>query len=285
MRSQARRLLAIGALVAALLGAFAHIDHARGVAAESIAPVRAAQVSCASAAGQALHHAGLVIVFPEGRIETRCIEFAEDTISGIELLRRSGLPLVISGFGGLGGAVCRIDNVGCSDPSNCWCQCHGASCAYWTYYTMQGDAWRFQNIGPAQRQVRDGDADAWVWGSGHASPGAAAPPCPTPVPTAAPTSAPRLVAPDAATSTPSRPHSTPTPSRTPTPFATARPTDATPPLAVVAQETPPGATRPDATANGASGGGVPTGLIAFGIVAGILVAAGGGLAFWRRLRD
>jgi hypothetical protein len=78
---------------------------------------------------------------------------------------------VLSGFGGLGSGVCRIDNVGCSDPGNCFCQCQGADCHYWTYFELDGDAWRFLQTGASQRRVHDSDVDGWV--CGHAPPGAA----------------------------------------------------------------------------------------------------------------
>lgn len=151
MTGSRRNAIAIGlwALVVALAGAF---------------------VGVGDTAGQGLNHATLVIEFPDGRSETYCVGFTEDSISGTDLLDRSGLSVVFSGFGGLGAGVCRIDDVGCSDPGNCYCQCTGADCEFWTYYGIDDGEWRYQPIGPSTRILRDGDTDAWVWGSGRAPP-------------------------------------------------------------------------------------------------------------------
>ena len=117
------------------------------------------------------NHASLVVVYPDGRVDSLCVEFDEETISGAELLRRSGLSVVFAGSGGLGEGVCRIGATGCSDPGNCFCQCSGGDCAYWSYFALneEGD-WRYQNTGASQRTLRDGDVDVWIWGSGRAPP-------------------------------------------------------------------------------------------------------------------
>ena len=121
-----RRLALLAIVVAAMA-----IGLGGSASAGSVAVVSTPCVASGEAAAQqqAVHHAGLVIVLPD-RVETFCIEFAGDSITGSELLEQSGLPIVFAGFGGLGGGVCRIEDVGCSDPGNCWCQCQGASCAY-----------------------------------------------------------------------------------------------------------------------------------------------------------
>ncbi len=123
-----------------------------------------------ASSGQDLNHADLVIVFPDGRVETRCVLFEEEEISGAELLRRSGLSIVFSGTAGFGEGVCRIDDTGCSDPGSCYCQCSGGDCAYWAYFGLADDEWRYQNVGPSQRMIRNSDSDAWVWGAGGGPP-------------------------------------------------------------------------------------------------------------------
>ncbi|MCH7697398.1 MAG: hypothetical protein IH865_00465 [Chloroflexi bacterium] len=131
-------------------------------------------VGVGATSGQEPNHASLVVVYPDGRVETMCVEFDEETISGAELLRRSGLSVVFSGAGGFGEGVCRIDDTGCSDPGNCFCQCSGGDCAYWSYFALNDDReWQFQQIGASQRTLRDGDVDAWIWGSGRAPPAGA----------------------------------------------------------------------------------------------------------------
>ncbi len=68
------------------------------------------------------HRAGLVVVHGDGRVLTRCVAFAEETISGADLLRRSGLVVVLSPYGGLGYGVCAIDGEGCANGEDCFCQ-------------------------------------------------------------------------------------------------------------------------------------------------------------------
>ncbi len=118
------------------------------------------------------NRAGIVVSY-ENVTEATCIEFDEPEITGAELLSRSGLAVVSEGSG-LGTAVCSIDGVGCNDPNDCWCQCHGATCRYWAYFTLEGGQWTYSAVGAARRKVHDGDLDGWTWGLGVA--GAAAPP-------------------------------------------------------------------------------------------------------------
>ncbi len=306
-----RALIATGLLIA-LLSALGGVGgEGRGpqdALAAALPRVEQQQV-CAGVgeAGQALHHAGLVVVFPDGT-DTFCIEFTEDELSGAELLQRTGLPLVLSGFGGLGSGVCRIDNVGCSDPGNCFCQCQGADCHYWTYYELDGEAWRFLPVGASQRRVQDGAVDGWVWGNGHTPPGAAsigklcAAVRPTPAPTATPVPTNRgtrttatpppngppanddgTVGLDARTQVADGEAMTPEPTRVSALEGTLGPTVAP---RVVRRSDRPSSDGTGAEDNGASdeGGGLPVGLLAFGGVAGALIVVGGGFVVRRRLR-
>jgi len=254
--------------------------------------VEDASCAGAQAAGpQAAHHAGLVVVFDEERVETLCIAFTEDEISGAELLRRSGLPVVLSGFGGLGTGVCRIDDVGCSDPTDCFCQCSGAECSYWAYYTLEDGMWEYLPIGPSQRRLRDGDVDAWVWGSGRQRPATTGGVCPERAPSPTPAGQPpppggALVS----TATPvvpatsddaERPDATAVASGAARPQAT--PGDrGTPQVRRDGSDGGPGGRQPVETPDDGSGG-PAAGLIAFGVVAGVAIAAIGALVVRRRL--
>jgi len=302
-------LLVIGVIAAAIGGGqLGHRQDNRALAA-ALPHVANGQVCDAGQpAGQALHHAGVVVVFPDGT-ETYCVEFAEDELSGAELLQRTGLPLVLSGFGGLGSGVCRIDNIGCSDPGNCFCQCQGADCHYWTYFELNGDAWRVLPVGASQRRGHDGDVDGWVWGNGHTPPGAASigKLCAALRPTAPPTSTP---VPANGGGGNNQPVATPTPSSgippadgsggrdqtasrashivlTPGSTNAAERTRATAPAPrVVGQSNRPpsdvaGAGRDTATR---AAGGPPAGLLAFAGVAGGLIVVGGGFVLRKRLR-
>ena len=117
------------------------------------------------------NRAGIVVSFGDGRVESVCIEFDEAEISGSELLSRAGFS-VVSGSGGDRTAVCMIDDMGCQNPADCWCRCHGADCRYWSYHTLEGGDWRYSAVGSSQRRVRDGDADGWAWGKGGVGSGA-----------------------------------------------------------------------------------------------------------------
>lgn len=117
-----------------------------------------------TAAAQSPNRAGVVVRFDDQQVETRCVEFSEPAISGYELLRRSGLA-VEGSFGGLGGLACRIDGTGCP-AENCFCQCQGPECSYWSYWHWQGDAWQYAQSGATTYQASHGSLDGWSWGLG-----------------------------------------------------------------------------------------------------------------------
>lgn len=121
------------------------------------------------------HRAGLVIVHGDGRVVTRCVTFAEESISGVELLVRSGLELRLDATG-VGTTICSIAGEGCPAPSSCFCQCQSSPCVYWSYWQLEEGAWRYSNLGAGLTQVRDGTVEGWVWGEGSASGEATAPP-------------------------------------------------------------------------------------------------------------
>jgi len=120
---------------------------------------------------QSPNHAGLVIHFPDGRVETACIGFVEDEITGLDLLNRSGLPVTLDYSSGLGAKVCRIAGTGCDFPGeNCWCQCQGSPCIYWNYWQLRDGQWVYSPLGASDRRLGDGDVDGWVWGDGQEPP-------------------------------------------------------------------------------------------------------------------
>ncbi len=125
------------------------------------------------AQAQMQNSAGLVVQLADGSLVTRCVSFSEESISGYELLRRAGLPLVVE-VGGMGPAVCKIGNTGCNFPQQgCFCQCNtlDASCTYWTYAQIKDGAWRPSPLGAAGSKVRNGDVDGWRWGKGDGTTG------------------------------------------------------------------------------------------------------------------
>jgi len=113
-----------------------------------------------------LHQAGLVVQFSNGNYITRCVGFPGDEISGAELLRRSGLRVIMGTSEDNGAAICKIEEDGCDYPDEpCFCQClGGGQCLYWAYYLWSVDGWRGSGIGASARELGDGDVDGWVWG-------------------------------------------------------------------------------------------------------------------------
>jgi hypothetical protein len=163
---------------------------------------------------------------------TRCVEFDEPTISGYELLLRSGLSLVINSSAGQGAVVCAIGDSGCP-VDDCWCECKNlaGTCVYWSYWHLQGGAWVYSSMGLTGYQVRPGDVEGWHWGTTEAPPMVAfeqicAPP-PSDTPTATATWTPSPTAPPTATWT-STPQPTLTTAPAPTETSTPLPPTATP---------------------------------------------------------
>jgi hypothetical protein len=130
-------------------------------------------------AAPATHRAGLIVEFPDQSVKRFCVPFTEDTITGYELLRRTGLKLGVQDFGGGNLAVCSIDGKGCDFPQEpCFCECAKANsreCTFWGFYTVEAGTWKFQNLGPSMMKARDGDVHGWRWGR-HGTGGASPPP-------------------------------------------------------------------------------------------------------------
>jgi hypothetical protein len=124
----------------------------------------------ATPAAEALHHAGLVVRYGDGHLTYAAVPFPEESISGIELLRRglaaADVPLLTIGFGGLGEGVCQIAGTGCQ-AGECRrrvCQGSNPNDPYWRYFRQAapGD-WQPLPLGASGSVVRDGDVDAWSW--------------------------------------------------------------------------------------------------------------------------
>ena len=128
--------------------------------------VAALLLVAAPAAAQDDHRAGLVIVHGDGSVTTQCVAFAEESITGAELLARSGLDLAVEASS-MGATICRLDGEGCDFPAEtCFCQCQGSPCVYWSYWRRTDGAWLYSNAGAANTTVRDGAVEGWRWGLG-----------------------------------------------------------------------------------------------------------------------
>lgn len=126
---------------------------------------------------QTVNRAAVVVVFGNGNSQKHCVEFSEDELSGLDLLERAGFNPSVDASNAMGVAICKIGRNGCNYPNqNCFCECQGAECVYWSYWI--GDAggnWKYSGMGTSNRLVRNGDIDGWVWGVGTTS-GASPPP-------------------------------------------------------------------------------------------------------------
>lgn len=134
------------------------------------------------------NRAGLVVVHGDGTVVEHCVAFAEESISGYELLQRAGLALSVEA-GATGATLCSIDGEGCSYPAEaCFCQCQGSPCVYWSYWRMTEEGWFYQVLGAGNARVKDGDVEGWHWAAGTTRNAEAPPPvtfaelCPNPAP-------------------------------------------------------------------------------------------------------
>jgi hypothetical protein len=115
-----------------------------------------------------LNHAGVVVRDAEGRVTYAWVPFAEEEITGIELLRRSGIPIVTVGFGALGEGVCWIAGQGCgvAECRRNVCQVSSANAPYWQYFHQDADdpaVWTWLPLGASSSKVEDGDVFGWSW--------------------------------------------------------------------------------------------------------------------------
>ena len=123
------------------------------------------------AAQDDLNHAGLVVRDGEGRLTYAYVAFAEETIDGVELLRRSTIPVVTVPFGGLGEGVCSLAGEGCpaGECRRRVCQGPAPDDPYWRYFRQETPgAWGPLPLGGSATRVRDGDIDGWSWTGGDA---------------------------------------------------------------------------------------------------------------------
>jgi hypothetical protein len=108
------------------------------------------------------HQAGLAVFYGDGSVFTACVSFTESSISGLELLQRTGLSVETATNPNQGTAVCKIGDVG-NSSSNCF----GSMPNYWSYFQWGENGWEYSTQGADQIQVVDGNVNAWNWGTGN----------------------------------------------------------------------------------------------------------------------
>jgi hypothetical protein len=113
------------------------------------------------------NRAGLVVMHGIGQVQKICVSFSEPAITGLDLLHKAGLELNVDASNPVGVAVCSIQREGCTFPAQqCFCQCQGATCTYWSYWHLTGGMWQYSGMGTANLPIHNGDVDGWVWGPG-----------------------------------------------------------------------------------------------------------------------
>ena len=97
------------------------------------------------------------------------IEFSEDSITGIEALRRAGAEPVLYSYSGVGGAVCRLFGVGRDSGADCLGGT-GGDARYWAYFRSASgtSSFSYSNVGAGSTTVRNGDVEGWRFGTGAA---------------------------------------------------------------------------------------------------------------------
>ncbi|OQA52567.1 MAG: hypothetical protein BWY43_00438 [candidate division WS2 bacterium ADurb.Bin280] len=101
---------------------------------------------------------GLVVKKSDGQIKTACVEFEQETISGMSILKKSPFTIIEKN-----GFVVSIDQEGEKES-------HQMSSGdfFWSYWKKDG-AWSFQNIGVNYSNVKNGDVEGWIFGDGSSS--------------------------------------------------------------------------------------------------------------------
>jgi hypothetical protein len=129
-----------------------------GLSAAAAAALLALSVRPAHAA---IHHAALVIQHASGSVVTRCVAFAEDQITGLQLVQRSNLQYEAQGFGSMGSAMCQLDREPAAVPPGCF-----GSGPYWQYFHRGGGGWQRSALGASSSGLHDGDVDGWRYAAG-----------------------------------------------------------------------------------------------------------------------
>ncbi len=179
----------------------------------------------------AMHHAALVIQHASGSVITRCVAFAEDQITGLQLVERSGVQYEAQGFGPMGSAMCQLDREPATVPPGCF-----GSGPYWQYFHRQGAGWQTSALGASSSGLHDGDMDGWRYAVGkNQAPGvvAFASVCGVPAPPPAASATHVAIAPSLATHVPIA-----TPAPTPS-LEALRPSASPSPDAVLTSSGPP----------------------------------------------
>jgi hypothetical protein len=222
--------------------------------ASAAARVGPAAPLCAQAASA--YHAGIVVELGDGQVVRQCVGFDTATITALAVLQSSGIEYATQPYGGLGVAVCQIDN----EPTR-YTECLPASGSYWVFFIARsGGSWMNSSQGVSNATVSDGDDVGFRYDPlagadpPPVSPAGTCPvqqPTPTPTATAQPTPSPTTKPTPVPTAPPAGAASTATPSE-----ATVRPASVTSsaaePIGTQGPTATPRGTGPPSRASGAA---------------------------------
>jgi hypothetical protein len=101
----------------------------------------------------------------------KCVEFAQDTISGLTLLElagvNSGQPPQIYDWGGGAYTVCQLDHQPTPVPDKCFAK--NMSDPNWSDSYVHNGAWTKRLVGVNGYSIADGDIEGWTYSSGYGS--------------------------------------------------------------------------------------------------------------------
>ena len=121
------------------------------------------------------HRAALVIehgaTWPGAHVLFRCVQFAQDAISGLALLElagaNSGEPPQVYDWGGGAQTICQVDREPSTVPARCFGPTSGPN---WSDWALTPNGWSQRSSGAAGYSVRDGDVEGWTYTSGFGAP-------------------------------------------------------------------------------------------------------------------
>jgi hypothetical protein len=93
-------------------------------------------------------------------VRNTCVRFSEDSITGIDALKRANVDAVIKTYGSMGAFVCSILGVG---PSYDDCPSSGTNWSYWRA-TYPATTFAASRVGASSTNVHDGDVEGWRFG-------------------------------------------------------------------------------------------------------------------------
>src|SRR5439155_565489 len=123
----------------------------------------------------ATHRAALVIQhgagWPGPRVLWKCVEFAQQAISGLALLElagvNSGQPPQVYNWGGGADTVCQLDRQPTPVPDRCFGPTSGPNWSDW-YFAQSG--WVARSTGVSGYTLHDGDIEGWTYTSAFGAP-------------------------------------------------------------------------------------------------------------------